>query len=82
MNQSIDTQTNYCNSFYITSDILHRGNISRAHLYKLISKGQFPKPIVRVGNKFTRWSSQQVDAWFQDPQGWIEKNASKAGVCA
>jgi predicted DNA-binding transcriptional regulator AlpA len=80
MNQSIDSQTNFYNSLYSTSDILDRGNISRAHLYKLISKGQFPKPIVRVGNKFTRWSSQQVDAWFQDPQDWIEQHASSAGA--
>ncbi|HHG0471811.1 TPA: helix-turn-helix transcriptional regulator [Proteus mirabilis] len=31
--------------------------------YKLIQKGQFPKPI-KLGNR-SRWLTSEVDAWLQ-----------------
>lgn len=62
------------------AEILDRGKLSKSHLYKLLSKGHFPKPIFRYGTKFTRWSCPEVDAWFADPQGWISQKEAEAGA--
>ena len=49
--------------------------ISRAHLYNLVARGQFPQPALRVGPRFTRWKACDVYAWLADPQGWIKNHA-------
>jgi prophage regulatory protein len=59
-------------------DIIARGSFSRSHLYNLIARNQFPAPCVRCGPRFTRWDSESVDAWFEDPAGWIAARASEA----
>jgi prophage regulatory protein len=49
-------------------------NISRAHLYNMLARGLFPKPVLRCGPRFTRWKASDVQAWLADPQGWIAAN--------
>jgi predicted DNA-binding transcriptional regulator AlpA len=62
---------------YSQACITDKGDFSKSHLYSLIAKGHFPKPIIRYGSRFTRWSASQVDAWLSDPQGWIDQNTAK-----
>lgn len=57
-------------------------NISRAHLYALSAEHKFPAPVLRIGTRFTRWSAEAVREWARDPQGWIARNAAKAGGVA
>lgn len=61
-------------ALYALPDITARGRFSKSHLYNLINRGRFPPPVLRCGPRFTRWDSASVDAWFQDPAGWIEAN--------
>jgi predicted DNA-binding transcriptional regulator AlpA len=56
-------------------DILARGKFSKSHLYNLMARRHFPEPCLRMGPRFTRWSAEQVDQWFQDPAAWIAANA-------
>jgi len=58
-------------SFYALPDILSRGRFSKSHLYNLMARGQFPRPVIQQGPRFTRWSAAAVDSWLADPQGWI-----------
>jgi len=46
----------------------------------LIAKGHFPKPVIRYGTRFTRWSAAEVEAWLADPQGWINQHDKTTGV--
>ncbi len=55
------------------ADITARGRFSKTHLYNLLARGQFPEPAIRNGPRFTRWRAADVDAWFADPAGWIER---------
>lgn len=57
-------------------EITKTANISRAHLYNLLGRGQFPQPALRVGPRFTRWKACDVHAWLADPQSWIAANQS------
>lgn len=38
--------------------------LSRASIYRLIDKGEFPRP-VRVSPKAVRWKESDVTAWIQ-----------------
>lgn len=40
------------------ADVLPRLSMSRSNAYKLIAKGQFPVPVIRVGG---RWYARSVD---------------------
>lgn len=64
--------------FYTLPDITARGRFSKSHLYNLINREHFPRPVFRCGTRFTRWGSASVDEWFQDPAGWIKANKSGA----
>lgn len=55
------------------SDILVRCNLSKSFLYVLLKKGAFPEPAIRIGSKFTRWRSSDVDGWLRDPQNWTSQ---------
>ena len=62
-------------ALYALPDILARGSFSKSHTYNLISRGHFPQPCLRMGPRFTRWATADVDLWFQDPAAWIAANA-------
>ncbi len=57
-------------------EVAKTANISRAHLYSMVSRHQFPAPALRCGSRFTRWRSSDVHTWLENPQGWIEMNGS------
>lgn len=61
-------------------DILSRGKFSKSHVYNLMARGQFPLPVLKLGPRFTRWSVQEIDAWFADPVSYIAAHAQ--GVAA
>lgn len=73
MDQSTLPGTN--TRLYTQADVSTRCRLSRSHLYNLMDRGQFPRPAVRLGPKFTRWAAIDVDDWVRDPQGWIERHA-------
>lgn len=62
---------------YALPDILARGKFSKSHLYNLIARGQFPKPALVLGPRFSRWDAE-VDRWFQSPSEWIAAHAGAA----
>ena len=39
-------------------------NVSVQQIYKLVSKGTFPKPI-KLGERGSGWVTSEVDAWLQ-----------------
>ncbi len=46
------------------NEVVARVHISRATIYRLIGKGQFPKP-VSIGNRAKGWIKSDVDSWFR-----------------
>lgn len=69
-----------CPRLYTQADVSERCRLSRSHLYSLLARRQFPAPALRLGPKFTRWSSADVDEWVRDPQGWIDRHAHDGGT--
>jgi predicted DNA-binding transcriptional regulator AlpA len=49
---------------------------SRAYIYELLRRQQFPAPAVRMGSRFTRWRTSDVRAWAADPHAWIAKQTA------
>ena len=39
-------------------------NVSVQQIYKLVSKGRFPKPI-KLGERGSGWLTSEIDAWLQ-----------------
>ena len=39
-------------------------NVSVPQVYKLVSKGRFPKPI-KLGERGSGWLIEEIDAWLQ-----------------
>ena len=76
MDATTPTQRYEPQALYAQPDITARGNFSRSHLYNLVKRGQFPQPVIRCGARFTRWSAPECDAWFADPQGWIDARSA------
>jgi predicted DNA-binding transcriptional regulator AlpA len=65
-------------ALYALPDITSRGKFSKSHLYNMMARGHFPKPVLRCGPRFTRWNAAAVDAWMADPASWIAANEAKA----
>lgn len=61
---------------YSQPDITERGRFSKSHLYNLVARGRFPRPLIQ-GRRFTRWSSADVDSWFADPAAWMDREADR-----
>lgn len=82
---SQDTMTPVRGGLDRVVDITTRGNFSKTYLYNLLAQGHFPQPAIRNGPRFTRWRAADVDAWFDDPAGWIahaEAKAAKVSIAA
>ena len=79
MDTTTDTQATPARALYAQPDILSRGRFSKSHLYNLMARGKFPKPLFTDGPRFTRWSAPEVDAWMSDPRGWM---VARQGVAA
>ena len=56
-------------------EIINLAKLSRAHLYSMLARSQFPQPAIRVGSRFTRWKACDVQAWLSDPEGWIKTHS-------
>lgn len=65
-------------ALYAVPDILARGKFAKSTLYKLQSRGHFPKPAIVLGSRFTRWNATECDLWFSDPAGWIAARSGGA----
>jgi len=74
MNNLLDTKPAQVNALYSLPNILERGKFSKSHIYNLIARGQFPKPALVLGPRFTRWDIE-VDNWFKNPAVWIAAHA-------
>lgn len=61
-------------------DILSRGKFSKSHVYNMMARGQFPRPCLVIGPRFTRWDACAINDWFTDPAGWVAAHAQ--GVAA
>jgi predicted DNA-binding transcriptional regulator AlpA len=57
---------------YRERDITSRGKFSKAHLYNMITRGEFPRQVI-TAPRFARWG-REVDVWFADPAVWIAAN--------
>ncbi|MDO9278298.1 MAG: AlpA family phage regulatory protein [Polaromonas sp.] len=64
-------------ALYALPDILARGKFSKSHLYNMMERGQFPKPALVLGSRFTRWD-EEVDCWFADAPAWIAAHSNVA----
>ena len=47
-----------------TNDVLKRTSLSKATLYRMLGRGQFPAPI-KLGSKAVRFWSHEVEAWIE-----------------
>ena len=45
-------------------EVIERLGIGRAHFYRLVADGRFPKPI-KLGANCARWHSTDVDKWIE-----------------
>jgi prophage regulatory protein len=45
-------------------EVKTRVAMSKAQIYKLISKDEFPKQI-KVGNRISAWVSSEIDLWIE-----------------
>ena len=46
------------------TDVRERVPYSRSTIYKLISQGEFPKPI-SIGERAVAWLESDIDAWIE-----------------
>ncbi|PJK28357.1 AlpA family transcriptional regulator [Minwuia thermotolerans] len=46
-------------------EVLTRTGISRATVYRLIARGEFPRP-THVTPHASRWVDREIDAWIDD----------------
>ncbi|WP_103096443.1 AlpA family phage regulatory protein [Novosphingobium guangzhouense] len=44
------------------SEVMDRTSLSRAHIYTLMSRGDFPAQR-KLGHRCVRWVESEVDAW-------------------
>jgi prophage regulatory protein len=47
------------------ADVEARCGFKRAHLYKLIRDGKFPRPL-RIGIRAVGWDSVDIDQWIAE----------------
>lgn len=59
-------------------EVTKTANFSRAHLYVLVSRAQFPAPALRCGSRFTRWKASDVHTWLADPAAWMAAHSKVA----
>jgi predicted DNA-binding transcriptional regulator AlpA len=78
MDVKIQTPTEIWVGLMASKEIVATAKISRAHLYSMLARGQFPQPALRCGPRFTRWIASDVQEWLSDPRGWITSHAESA----
>ncbi len=56
-------------AFYRMKDVIRITSLSRPTLYRRMAAGRFPQPI-RLGGRACGWTSDALDAWIQNPDGY------------
>lgn len=56
-------------AFYRLRDVTRISALSRSTVYRRISEGRFPAP-VHLGGRASAWSSAELQAWINDPEGY------------
>ena len=46
------------------SDVMECTALSRSYIYRLIQRGEFPKP-VQLGEKCSRWFEPEISEWIE-----------------
>jgi prophage regulatory protein len=49
-------------------DVLQKVGISKSQLWRLIKRGDFPKPI-KISERCNAWSARRIDAWLSEKFG-------------
>lgn len=70
---NIESKTTVGKLLYRVNQLTAELGISRAHLYQLIKRGEFPQPI-KIGNRTIAWPAQAIEAWI------AERAAAAQGV--
>ena len=47
------------------TEVEERIRLGRSALYRMLSTGQFPRPL-RIGPRAVRWRASEVDRWLQE----------------
>lgn len=50
------------------NSVLNKTGLSRSTIYRLMSKGNFPKQ-VKLSERAMAWSSEAIDAWIDEKLG-------------
>lgn len=45
--------------------VIARTGLSRSTLYRLVSAGEFPRPI-KLGERCSAWNSSEIDSWIAE----------------
>lgn len=56
--------TQQVDRFISIKDVSNRVGMCKAQIYKLISKGAFPKQVL-LGARCARWSEREVQSWME-----------------
>lgn len=57
-------------AFIRMADLVRITALSRATLYRRIEEGKFP-PAVHLGGRACGWPASEVQAWIDDPEGYV-----------
>jgi prophage regulatory protein len=47
------------------AEVLHRVGVSRTHLYRLIGRGEFPRP-TRLSERISVWRLSDIEQWLNE----------------
>jgi len=64
-------------AFFRIADVMRITALSRATLYRRIAEGKFPLP-VHLGGRACGWTPTALQAWIDDPEGYIAPNTRVA----
>lgn len=56
-------------AFYRLREVTRICALSRSTIYRRIAEGTFPAQI-RLGRRASAWSSEALQAWIDDPEGY------------
>lgn len=62
-------------AFFRMVDVMRITALSRATLYRRIAEGKFPPP-VHLGGRACGWAPAALQAWIDDPEGYMVAGAT------
>ena len=60
-------------------EVLGLVSLSRATVYRMMSRGEFPRP-VRVGRRAARWHSDEVEEWLASRPHTVPESPGRVEV--